>query len=516
MSVDELLSFVRAWLPERSPMSPSHEGLARAITEVVANTPERYADRAADFAGLDPTYVRAILNGFENALREKRYFSWASVITLAGWLMLQPVGLDEPATGASLDQDSDFRPARKAVASLLKRGLALRDSGGPPLEERERLWEVTRRLAQDMNPSREYEARWGGENMDPATLALNTVRPSAITAAIAYAFWVNHHINGLEQPIGMEAVPELRELLERTLDPGQDPSPAVRAAIGYELGQLIWFDDAWVKRVQDLFFPMGAELLPLRLALFDTFLKYGWKSPKVVETVPEEYRAAILRAGLDRGTPRRDQPDNELADHLMTLYWWGVLPLIGEPGLIRMFFSVVPAEFRKRAIHYVGWSLFQTQKPVEPESFTRLRDLWEWRTAELQKGIASADEASGARGELSEYGWWFASRAFDLGWALAQLQVVLRHIGSVEWAHEVARYLADVVDERPRDVIDTLALFDPTGGADLRSVHYWLDHATNILRRCLSDDDPSIRESATQLIHRWVAHGHLRLRDLLG
>jgi hypothetical protein len=494
-------------------MSSSHEGLARSITQAVTDSPDRFADRAHDFAELDPTYVRGLLNGFDNALREKRYFQWESVITLASWVVAQPMGPDSVEV-EPFDRDADFRPARRALASLLKRGLALRDSGAPPLSMRESIWDVIKALAEDPNPSPEYEARWGGENMDPATLALNTVRPSAITAAIEYALWVNQHINRLEQPIGMAAVPEVQELLQRTLDSRHDLSPSVRAAIGYELGHLVWFDDAWIKRMRDYLFPAEEHLLPLRLALFDTFLRYGWKTEKVMNTLPEEYEAAILRAGIDRGTQRGEQPDNELADNLMTLYWWGSVPLGGEPNLVEVFFSTVPPEFRKRAIHFIGWSLFRTEKPIDAEPLARLQEMWEWRMIALDKQMGSPQDASAARGELSEFGWWFASRAFDVQWALSHLQAVLRHLGTVDWDHEVVAYLAELVDERPRDVIDTLALFDPAGGGDIHSVHYWLDDAQKILRRCLRDNDAFIREAAKQLINRWMAHGHLRLRDL--
>jgi hypothetical protein len=91
----------------------------------------------------------------------------------------------------------------------------------------------------------------------------------------------------------------------------------------------------------------------------------------------------------------------------------------------------------------------------------------------------------------------------------------LRRLGTTEWGQEVAAYLADVVDERPRDVIATLSLFDPGGGGEVWSVDYWLEHAITILRRCLRDEDEAVRGAAAELINRWIAHGHLRLRELL-
>jgi hypothetical protein len=87
---------------------------------------------------------------------------------------------------------------------------------------------------------------------------------------------------------------------------------------------------------------------------------------------PAELALNTVRAGVDRGTRRGDEADRHLADDLMSLYWQ-VIPLVGEPDLIREFFSTVPAE----PIHFVGWSLFRTEKPVHPEPLARLRELWE-------------------------------------------------------------------------------------------------------------------------------------------
>lgn len=518
-TVEQVVEFLQSWTPTRSPRSPSREGLARSLTDAVAKDPERFASGAESFVGLDPTYVRGLLIGLDNALREERTFGWSGVLRLAAWVVEQPTGPDDVEGTGSLDGDDDFSPNRKALMSLFSRGLALRGGkGAPASEDRERVWAIIERVCQDPNPTPEYEARWGGDNMDPPMLALNTVRPVAIATAIEYGFWVNHHANGCKQPIGMDAVPELRILVERALDPARDPSPAVRAAVGYQLGQLVWFDREWVRSSQARLFPQDEQLLPLRLAIFDTFLRFGWKTAEVALTIPEEYAAAMLRVGIEReGGERRKDPDHDFVDHLMTLYWQGVIPLHGEPPLMYALFSAARAELRDRALHFVGWSLHHTEKPVASEPLERLRALWDWRAAALYERISN-NPTDIARGELAEFGWWFASRAFEPDWALPRLQAVLRQLGTVEWDHDVAEYLAELVDQRTREVIDTLALFDPAGGRNgglSGNVQYWMEHARTILRRARVDEDAAIRASATELIHRWVAHGHIGLRDLL-
>lgn len=135
--------------------------------------------------------------------------------------------------------------------------------------------------------------------------------------------WVNHHENALSRPIGMAGVPEVKALLETTLDVERDASAAVRAAIGQELGRLVWFDAAWVKAMSRSLFPDDERWLPLRFAAFDAFMLYGWRTDAGVQTIPEEYAAAIRRAGRGRPSRRADEADNRLTDHLMSLYWRG-------------------------------------------------------------------------------------------------------------------------------------------------------------------------------------------------
>jgi hypothetical protein len=515
MSVDDLLGFIREWTADGFPMGPSPEGFARALDSAIAADPVRFALQSADFIGMDATYVRALLNGLENALREERGFEWKGVLELGQWLVVQPVEPNDGAERGSFDSDADFRPARKALMSLLQREFTRGEKSTIPFQERQTVWELIGQVSEDENPSPEYEDRWGGSNMDPATLALNTVRPYAVRTAIKYALWVNRQTNGAKEPLGMQAVPEVRELLERVLDPGKDQSRAVRASIGYELGHLVWFDGEWIRGNREQLFPEGEDALPLRRALFDTFLKFGWKTPDVVETIPEEYGAAIERAASDCETRHLGaEPDEALADHLMTLYWQGFLPLEGDEGLVGQFFSTVPDTLRKRAIHFIGWALFGTEDPVDQECVDRLRDLWDWRSERLFEQTEGPDSEA-VRKELFEFGWWFASRAFDLDWAFTHLQRILRLEGAVEWDHEVASYLRDLAQDRPRDVVDTLALFDPTGGGEIWKIRHWLEHARGILQQCLKDDDPGVRQSAVDLVNRWVAGGHLDLRELL-
>jgi hypothetical protein len=83
MSVDELVGLLGEWQPEGDDWrGPSAEGLARTIERVVAAEPDGFAIAAADFAELEPTYVRALLSGLRRGRAEDRPFSWSPVLEL--------------------------------------------------------------------------------------------------------------------------------------------------------------------------------------------------------------------------------------------------------------------------------------------------------------------------------------------------------------------------------------------------------------------------------------------------
>ena len=46
LSVDELVEYLKSWNPPEDPWSPSPEGLARVLTDVIASNPEKYAQEA--------------------------------------------------------------------------------------------------------------------------------------------------------------------------------------------------------------------------------------------------------------------------------------------------------------------------------------------------------------------------------------------------------------------------------------------------------------------------------------
>jgi hypothetical protein len=524
LQAEELLGFLSAWRPDEGRTAATRHGLALTITAMLADDPAKYGPWVSSFVGQDAVYVAAVLEGVRSAARADKFTAWTNVLTLADWLITQPV-LDDDTTERDDDPTSDWRRARRALADIIGMAIGVQwDSPDAlPWGERERVWRVISVLAEDQNPSPAYEAR-AGAHMDPTGIAINTVRPEAIDAAIRFAFWSAQHRDqtdiGLHNVLG--GVPEAATLLERHLDPANDPSVAVRSVIGQWLTPLTRTDPHWITSHRSQLFPDAPEDQPRRSALWDAFTQWSEPHPEALTVLEPEYRAAIDRTLGPREGHRHEEPEDRLAEHIVSLYWWGAIPLDSPDNLMVYFFEHADSRRRAHALQYVGFSLFHREDEVDPDALERLRRLWDWRAAHLLRtlGDGQAQPPSSARAvalrELREFGWWFSARAFEPDWALERLAEVLRVAGTVESDHAVVEYLVELAATHPGRVIACMQGVDYSGGGEPWTAHSWIEQFAAILTPTLADTDPETRRKAREVVNRAVAAGHVGFRDLLG
>jgi hypothetical protein len=520
LTVENLVEYLRTFAPKKAfEPGPSIEGLGRSLSTVVAAAPERYALRAELFREVDGTYVRALLDGLRNARRANRSFDWGQALSLASWVVNQPSEASDAAD--TLDYgaaDPGWRWVRKSLADLLASGFHGVGSFG--FAERERIWTIIESLSSDPNPTTEYEAKYGGANMDPYTLAINTVRPQALDAAVQYAFWVRRSIigevTGDDRPErGFAFAPEAAKLIEHHLEPEHDRSHAVRAVIGHWLASLVWFDSAWVMKNWNLLFPERPDLASLAQATWGAHVRYGRLFASTFELAPM-YRFALLHpAGGDKLDDR--SPDNRLAEHILTFYWWGLIDLDASDSLVALLFrSGTPAQ-KQHAIQYVGWSLGRTDGAIPLDVLHRLQALWDWRfpTLSTDANSSNAAAAEAAMEELEQFGHWFASRKFDIEWVLPRFDAVIQITGGTERAHSALEVLAEVADSMPLAAVTTLEKFSLAAGKEPWRFQLWKESAKQIMQAALYSAEPGAKEKATRLINKWTANVSPEYKQLL-
>jgi len=511
MSFAEIVGFLKTWRPPDNVFrEPSPEGLGRVLSSVVAQDPGPFAAEAKRFQDLDPTYVRAVLSGFRDSLRQARAFDWEPVLDLCQWALAQPREI-EGRRVEPMEADSDWGWTRKEVADLLSDGFD--DAAGSiPIPLREKVWHILKLLTEDPDPTPEHEARYGGSNMDPATLSINTTRGEAMHAVVSYALWVRRHIDSQadaeDQPRrGFDEMPEVREVLDAHLDVAQEPSPAIRAVYGQWFPWLVLLDSKWARDNATRIFPIGQGKEALLDAAWNTYVTFCKPYDNVLDILREQYRYAVERIGCYRDDTRwLANPDERLAEHLMVFYWRGKLSLEGP--LLTAFWEKAPDGLRGYAIKFVGRALKQTEGYIPAEILDRFKQLWELRLAIAK----NAQQPSDFEKEIAAFGWWFVSDKFDVGWAIAQLYESLQLVHQTDPEHMVLEHLARTVENHPVESAQCLRII-AEGDRESWELYTSRDHIRRILEVALRN--PTAGKEAERIIHYFGSRGFLEFRNLL-
>jgi hypothetical protein len=515
MDTDGLVTYLMEWRPSGVWDGPSVNGLTRALRTAVAGDPERFSRDAAKFKQVSGPYVAALLSAFRENVERKAIISWEEVACLCRWVVQQP---QEPED-TEWDSLSAWRGARKAAADLLRHGFQIVE-GCVPYNLRTEVWDVIKALCADPNPSPKFEGRYGGSNMDPVTLSVNTVRGEAMHAIIDYAFWVRLHLEmSGEKKLGLSAMPEVREALEEHLSPERDPSSAIRSVYGQSLFRLAVVDLRWIRSQAHHIFPSDPSVRELRDAAWQAYLIWSHPSASgmeqiwtpLLEILKPEYSRAIeeMHSKPMDGLPW-EKWEEHLGEHLMVFYAHGKLDLDPRDDFIARFFEKAPGAVRAHALAFVGRSVGSETQAVPPQILSRFQALWESRMKEAQE----SGEPMESRQELTTFGWWFVSGKFDDAWCLEQLRRTLDLVRTVVPDHLVAERLASLVSSYPLQAIRCLSgLIE--GDRHGWGVLGWREHARAALQSALASLNTEAREAATNLIHVLGSRGHGEFRDLL-
>jgi hypothetical protein len=528
MSPRELRQFLSTWEPEGGWRSATPEGLGRLLAEAIGSNPVPYAVDSHEFQGLDPTYVRAVIEGLQTAAKKELAFQWAPVLGLCQWVIDQPREIESRSARLG-DADPDWGWTRKAIAWLLWAGL----KEGPaeiPFELRKVVWSVLRPITEDPEPRPEDDQKLGDDKYflgEPMTASINTVRGVAMHAAVAYAIWAQRNWRR-QSPEATSSdfgqIPEVRDVLDRHLDTSLDKSPTIRAVYGHWFPSLLFLDRSWTVQNIGRIFPRESENRHLRDAAWETYLKSNKAYDNVLEVLIGEYREAVDRieskgsAGASERNlearltqPSVRDPDARLGQHLAVYYWRGKQSLEDPESAISRFFAVAPASLRGHVIGFVGHSLNNENGEIPEVVIHRLQELWENRIRAAQQSEVPESNAE----ELAEFGWWFGSGKFEAKWAINRLEETLQVARKAEPKHLVMEQLERVAVEFPRAAVSCFALLVEGDKQGWRTL-YRDQNVRNILKAGLDSDDEEAQRAARELINRLAARGFTRFRDLLG
>ncbi|MBC8493118.1 MAG: ATP-binding protein, partial [Chloroflexi bacterium] len=329
MAPEEVLEYLRQYVQPQDPLAPSLEGLLNVFRAVVQERAEEYATLAQRFleSGVRPVYMYHLLWALEEAWKADRSFDWGPLLTFCEEVVQR--GGEEQGEQPRTSFETSYAAAQGQVANLLREAVR-RDDHTIPQEHMPRVRDILLRLLHHPDPTPEYEQQYGGDNMDPATLSLNTVRGKAMHALIAYALRRARLIDSQTQleEGGIEAQrleSEVREALTQKLDKTRDPSLAVHSIFGQYLSNLYYLDREWLTEHLPGIFPTEAERRAYWRAAWNSYISFNPLYSNLYGLLRVEYRRAVEqlpektegRAGFERA-------NESLAEHLMIAYWRGL------------------------------------------------------------------------------------------------------------------------------------------------------------------------------------------------
>lgn len=522
MTPDELISFLRDWKPDPDPYlgleRVSYSGLARLLAKVVMANLDRYGDHLALIALMRPEYAYALLKRLEGG-EEAKTLSWEVSLDLCERLLADDTVRQDMTEG----DEGDWRGVRLAIASLLEMGLAYPDRPIPK-ELLPRARDILSILVDDPDPTLEDDQPqedWFGHN-DPATVAVNHVRPYALIALMEYARV--HSLSAQEAEAGSETKepgpkglePIVRQTLEDKLDRKEEPSLAVHSVFGRYLPLLYWLDREWLEPRLDSILPEedDEDSVHFFVAAWDSFVIFNAVYLDLFDLLHSKYERAIYNLGKGYVTETHLEPQEKLGRHLIWAYMrseYDVISPSGQQSLIALFFNQASPEDRGAAV-WLLWRIV-SENPSELGTYwPRARALWEWRMREASQLGHSVDFDS----EMQ----WFAhlcqeapdSETISSLWPLLEglLPHITRHEQRFVGWESIEDYLAREVD---RDPVKSIELYRLLNDQALQPRWFYpREEARKILETAAAH--PDSREEALSLIDLLARKGLYDYRDI--
>lgn len=505
LDAEKAIEYMRDYKePEDSFPKSGSSGLGLIFSKIVSKTPGKYipqADLLLKFK-VKPLYVYQFLNGLRETIKINNKLDWKPVIELCYSVLFTNKTNELTGTDAVNNHELNWQSVRKAIVDLIGAILGDKDCD-VPVELREAIWKILLELSADDDPTPEHEKKDGGGNLDPMTLAINTVRGEAMHAVVNYGLWLarNHR-----KEMGTFIMPkEMQQVLDKHLDISEDPSLAIRSVYGWRLPNIFYLNKEWVISKIDTIFPLQQEMQLFFMAAFEGYLSNGVYKD-IFEVLKKVYWDAIALLGKkqDKVGYKAADIDDRLPQHLMIVY-------IRDPehdDLIQHFFSNAPAKIRGQAINFLGRVILRELSSYADKEVVieRVGKLWDQRIS--GSGTAETEE-------LREFGWWFKQSPFSHKDTIDRLLKTLdASKGAIDVAYEIIEELQNYAPELPAETITTLDLI-ARAEREYHEFSYKKEEYKEIIRRVKATKNVEATQKANELINFLGSKGFIEFRELL-
>jgi hypothetical protein len=502
MTDDDLLRHLLSWHPDPGQWAgPSHEGQSRALAEAVSSKPGRLSDRIDEVRNLRPIYIRGIVGGWKTAVEAKNTLPWKEILPLCEWV----VGLSEDVElrpeGDRFDDDSDYEPLKLEVLRLLESALGVKPGGatqGLEMADAFRVVGMLSAYAGNEEPTPEYEAQYGGSNMDPLTLSLNTVRPIAIRALIRL----------VGQFPGSSAASDALQVLDQHI--GElDPSLAVAAAFGEGAGRLYNPAGEWIRDRVPKIFGDAVPTTEWQQVALSTLLSVHRVHAGLLGMVREPLMVTIEEMSavdLVHGWRTHDRTFPQLVGD------WIVTSLVTEDldsddALVKAWFNTADAKLRGEVMGHLAWQIMRSRY-VLPAILDRLADLWDQRIEFVKQHPSDA-------AELTHIYWLGKGGKYEVSWWLPRLEYASSVVDGFSTHGMLTESLLEASEYDPSTTLRVLenTLRGARSPGSLEEYGLTEHVVPQAIARAMDSGDPAVAQRAADLMNRLGDAGYISLRD---
>lgn len=498
MSADELVAHLESWHDTGDGWgpAPSHEGQGRTLASSLTTNPKALesVDRLVD--RLRPTYVRAIVQGWEAALKAGLELGWEQVATVTRHILAHGDESDIPAEGRrDWDDDLTYRPAKQAAVGLLEELAQKRTSVTIPADAMSQFAEMLITPAADDAAWTEYATSGEGSGMDALTTSLNWQWSTRLRGLIHL---MSH---GRDTEWYEAAQSTLEAELER-----DDPRGASSAVIGEGLGRLLNVDPDWVTERAPSWFGSEAEFSIGQQVALTTAMAVHHYHPMLYSLLSGPMiRAIESTQPIVAGWNNQSEPLQRIGEWVIDAIIRGDKTM-SDPVATR-FFTTAPAKVRGEAIGHIAWA-FMHADSVDDEIRGRFADLWDERVAHVRTNADDSDELSG-------FYWFVRSKKFSVEWWLPRIIEAAELCPSISTErYMIGKEVAAAADTDPRRALAVLRLLlEGRDEAGMTTHDLTRNAVPMVIARALTSDDEALRQEATEYMNHLGEKGYLSLEE---
>ncbi|RKS22852.1 hypothetical protein DFO58_0902 [Arthrobacter sp. AG1021] len=495
MSSAELVAHLSTWhdTGEEWGPRPSHEGQGRELSSLITTNP-RAINGVDDLVNrLRPTYLRAILQGWEAAIKAGISLEWHYAANLICKILIHSNASPFPPEGRDFDDDVDLLGAKRAAVNLLEELAQKRENLEIPTEAQQLFADLLINEADSDSAWDKYDADESSSSMDPLTISLNWQWPTRVRGLL------NLVLHGQDTSWYNSSKLALERELERV-----DRRGASRAIIGQELGRLLTIDPDWIKpRIEDYFGSANGISSSQQIALTTAIMIHHYHIELYELLAPAMLAAISLREPLISGWKGQSDPMQHIGE-------WAVSAFIrghknSNDPVCEAFFSLAEPKVRGAAIGRIAWS-FMNAESVEQSIRDRFADFWDSRVQHVQ--VHPKD-----KNELDEFYWFVKSEKFRISWWLPRLkEAIVLDSDLASGRCLLGKQLADAADVDPQGALEVTQLLIEKNEDDDR---YSWDLARNavpiVIARSIASGNEQLKQAAIYFMNKLGENGNQNL-----